>query len=48
MTMTETLMYYWWRTGEGEMLFCQLAKTIWWPGRIRYPEPEEAVQERLL
>ena len=32
MTMTETLMYYWWRTGEGGMLFCKLAETIWWPG----------------
>lgn len=48
MTMTETLMYLWWRTGEGAMLFCQLAKTVWNPATVRYPEPEAAVQERLL
>jgi hypothetical protein len=48
MTMTETLMYLWRRTGEGEMLFCKLAKTIWWPGRIRYPAVDVAKQERLL
>lgn len=48
MTMTSFLMYLWRRTGEGAMPFCVLAKTIWWPGRVRWPEPETAVQERLI
>lgn len=48
MTMTETLMYLWRRTGSGEMLFCKLAKTIWDPATVRYPAVDEAKQERLL
>jgi hypothetical protein len=47
MDWTSFLMLLWRRTG-GCVPFCEMAKSIWDPATVRYPEPETAVQERLL